>query len=75
MFVHITLETGKITSDEDGSSRETLQRRIYYASFKQVKPWLWHVEVISGVSIVELVTDKELCQVVWGMFIKNFKDE
>ena len=27
-----------------------------YASFKQVRPWTWHVEVILGVSVVGLVT-------------------
>ena len=26
-----------------------------YASFKQVKPWSWHAEVIPGVSLVGLV--------------------
>ena len=36
------------------------------------KPWPWHVEVIPGVSVVGLVTNKELCQVVWGIIIKNF---
>ena len=35
-----------------------------YASFKQVKPWLWHVEVIPGVSVVGSVTNEELCKVV-----------
>ena len=34
-----------------------------HASFKQVKLWPWHTEVISGVSVVGLVTNKELCQV------------
>ena len=29
-----------------------------YASFKQVKPWPWHVEVIPGVSVMGLVTNK-----------------
>ena len=43
-----------------------------YASFKQVKPWPWHVEVIPGVSVMGLVTNKELCQVIWGIIIKNF---
>ena len=43
-----------------------------YASFKQVKSWPWHVEVIPGVSVVELVTNKQLCQVVGGIVIKNF---
>ena len=27
-----------------------------------VKPWPWHVEVIPGVGVVGLVTNKELCQ-------------
>ena len=35
-----------------------------YASFKQVKSWPWHIEVIPGV--------EELCKVVWGIIIKNF---
>ena len=43
-----------------------------YANFKQVKPWSWHVEVIPGVGVVGLVTNKELCQVIWGIIIKNF---
>ena len=43
-----------------------------YASFKQVKPCLWHVEVIPGVSVVGLVTNEELRNVVWGIIIKNF---
>ena len=43
-----------------------------HASFKQVKPWPWHVEVIPGVSVVGLVTNKKLCQVVWGIIIENF---
>ena len=37
-----------------------------YASFKQVKPWPWHVEVL-GVGVVGLVTNKELCQVIRGI--------
>ena len=32
---------------------------ILYASFKQVKPWPWHVEVIPGVSIVGLERERE----------------
>ena len=43
-----------------------------YASFKQVKPWPWHVEFIPGVSVVGLVTNEELRRVVWGIIIKNF---
>ena len=44
-----------------------------YASFKQIKSWLCHVEVIPGVSVVGLVTiNEELCKVVWGIIIKNF---
>ena len=43
-----------------------------YASFKQVKPWSRHTEVILGVSVVGLVINKELCQVVWRTAIKNF---
>ena len=42
-----------------------------YASFRQVKPWSWHVEVIPGVGVVGLVTNEELCKVVWGIIIKN----
>ena len=34
-----------------------------------VKPWPWHVEVIPGVSVVRPVTNKELCQVIWGIII------
>ena len=43
-----------------------------YASFKQVKLWPWNVEVIPGVSVMGLVTNEELCKVVWGIIIKNF---
>ena len=39
-----------------------------YASFKQVKRWPWHVEVIPGVGVVGLLTNKELCKVVWGNY-------
>ena len=35
-----------------------------YASFKQIKSWLWHIEAIPGVSIVGLVTNEELCKVI-----------
>ena len=38
-----------------------------YASFEHVKPWPWHVEVIPGVNVVGLVTNEELCQVIWGI--------
>ena len=38
-----------------------------YASFKQVKSWPWHIEVIPGVSVVGLVTSEELCKVVCGI--------
>ena len=41
-----------------------------YASFKQAKTWPWHAEVICGV--VGLVTNEELCKVVWGIIVKNF---
>ena len=37
-----------------------------------VKPWPWHVEVIPGVGVVGLVTNKQLCQVIWGIIIKKF---
>ena len=30
-----------------------------YASFKQAKPWSWHVEVIRRVRVVGLVTNRE----------------
>ena len=43
-----------------------------YASFNQVKSWPWHVEVISGISVVDLVTKEGLCKVVWGIIIKNY---
>ena len=42
------------------------------ASFKQVKPWPWHVYVIPGVGLMGLVSNKELCQAAWGIIIKNF---
>ena len=44
-----------------------------YASFKQVKPWPWYVVVIPGVSVMGLVTNEEVCEVVWGIIIKNVK--
>ena len=37
------------------------------ASFKQVKPWPWHVDVIPGVGVMGLVSNKELCQAAWGL--------
>ena len=43
-----------------------------YAGFKLVKPWPWHVEVIPGVSVAGLVTNKQLCHVIWGIIVKNF---
>ena len=43
-----------------------------YLSFKQVKSWPWHVEVIPAVSVAGLMTSKELFKVVWGIIIKNF---
>ena len=72
--MHITFETRKKNTGfyvlrqgvPEGPSSEG------YASFKQVKPLPWHVEVIPGVSIVGLVTNEELCQVVWEIIIKNF---
>ena len=33
---------------------------------------LWHVEVIPGVGVVGLVTNEELCNVLWRIIIKNF---
>ena len=39
---------------------------------KTIKPWPWHAEVIPGVGVVGLVTNKELCQIIWGIIIKNF---
>ena len=39
---------------------------------QQMKSWPWHVEVIPGVSLVGLVTNEDLCKVVWGIIIKNF---
>ena len=42
-----------------------------YASFKQVKPWPWHVEVIPGVGVVGLVTNEELCQVIGELLFIN----
>ena len=74
IFVKITFETRKRNTRfyvfrqgvPEGRSSEG------YASFKQVKPWPWHVEVIPGVDAVGLVTNKVLCQVIWGIIIKNF---
>ena len=43
-----------------------------YASFKQVKSWPRHVEVIPGVSVVRLVTSEESCRAVWRIIITNF---
>ena len=74
IFVQLTFETRKTNKwfyvlrqgVPEGRSSEG------YTSFKSVKPWPWHVEVIPGVGVVGLVTNKELCQVVWGIIIKNF---
>ena len=73
IFVQITFLTRKRNTGDyvlrqgvpDGRSSKE------YASFKQVKSWPWHVEVIPGVSVVGLVANEELCKVVWGI-IKNF---
>ena len=32
----------------------------------------WHLEVIPGVGVVGLVTNKELCQVICGIIVNNF---
>ena len=72
--MHITFETRKRNTGfyvlrqgvPEGRSSEG------YISFKQIKSWPCHVEVIPGVSEVGLVINKELCQVVWGIIIKNF---
>ena len=67
IFVQITFETGFYVlrqGDPEGRSSEG------YASIKQAKTWLWHIEAIRGV--VELVTNEELCKVVWGIIVKNF---
>ena len=75
IFVQITFETTKRNTwfyilrqgVPEGRSSEG------YASFKYVQPWPWHVAVIPGVGVlVGLVTNKELCQVIWGIIIKNF---
>ena len=42
------------------------------ASSKQVNPWPWHVDVIPGVGVMGLMSNKELCQATWGIIIKNF---
>ena len=63
IFVQITSETRKRNTEfyilrqgvPEGRSSEG------YASFKQVKPWPWHVEVIPGVSVVGLVTIVKSC--------------
>ena len=69
--MQITFETRK-RNTRFYVSRQAVQEGRFsegYASFKQVKPWPWHVEVIRGVSVVGLVTNKELCKVVWGIII------
>ena len=30
------------------------------------------IQLIPGVSVVELVTNEELCKVVWGIIMKDF---
>ena len=43
------------------------------ATFKQVKTRRpWRVDVIPGVGVMGLVSNKELCQAAWGIIIKNF---
>ena len=43
------------------------------ATFKQVKTRRpWRVDVIPGVGVMGLVSNKELCQVIWGIIFKNF---
>ena len=58
--------TGYVLSQgvPEGRSSEGYARCFF---FKQVKLWLWHVEAIPGVSVVGLVTNEGLCQVVWGI--------
>ena len=58
--------------EEREFQRDTPAKDNFYASFKYGKPWPWLVEVIPGVGVVGLVTNKELCQVLWGIIIKNF---
>ena len=54
IFVQITFETRKRNTGfyvlRQGVPEERSSEG--YASFKQVKPWSWHVEVIPGVSVV-----------------------
>ena len=33
--------------------------------------WIWHVDAIPGVSVVGLVTNEGLCQVVWGIITER----
>ena len=42
-----------------------------YASCKQAKLWPGHVRVIPGVSVMGLMNNNELCQVIWGIVIKR----
>ena len=58
--MQITFETRK-RNTRFYVSRQAVQEGRFsegYASFKQVKPWPWHVEVIPGVSVMGLVTNK-----------------
>ena len=73
IFVQTTFETRKISrgfyvlrqGDAEGRSCKG------YASFKQIKPFPWHVEDTPGVSSVGLVTIKELCQVFWELLLRT----
>ena len=73
MFVQITFETSQRNTGFSVLRQGVPKGRSGegYASFNQVKSWPWHVEVISGISVVELVTSEELCKVVWGIIIKK----
>jgi len=73
IFVQITCEPRKRVTGfyilrqgvPEGRSSKT------YASYKQVKPWPWHVEVIPGIGVAGLMTNNKLCQVAWGIVINN----
>lgn len=73
IFVQITFEMWKRNTGFYISRQGVQEGRFCngHASFRHIKPWPRHVEVIPTVSVVGLMTNKQLCQVVWGIVVKN----
>lgn len=68
IFVQITFEMWKRNTGFYISRQEVQEGRFCNG---HVQPWPWQVEVLSTGSVVALMTHKQLCQVVWGIVVKN----